>query len=111
MAHLLRAIGTLTLALPVILLPGCATAPAAATRAPERTGKPAPATNRPDQEPGAPASGKAGMPNLTPFWKSLFSASRYPGLRYEKVRRATMGPATAPASSTQVQAALKTHVR
>ena len=170
MAPLLRAIGTLTLALPVILLPGCATsgceewgtrvesvkvcgprntnctfqdqpvqycvrkpgeraAPAAApggkesgasalqpkegreTRAPAKTGKPAPATNRPEQERQAPASGKIGMPNLTPFWQSLFSASRYPGLRYGKVRRATMGPATAPASSTQVQAALKTHVR
>ena len=170
MAPLLRAIGTLTLALPVILLPGCATsgceewgtrvesvkvcgprntnctfqdqpvqycvrkpgeraAPAAApggkepgasalqrkegreTRAPAKTGKPAPAANRPEQEPGAPASGKTGMPNLTPFWQSLFSASRYPGLRYGKVGRATMGPATAPASSTQVQAALKTHVR
>ncbi len=170
MARLLRAIGTLTLALPAILLSGCAStgceewgtrvesvkvcgpkntnctfqdqpvqycvrktgeraAPAAApggkepgasalqpkegrgTRAPAKTGKPAPATNRPEQEPGAPASGKIGMPNLTPFWQSLFSASRYPGLRYGKVRRATMGPATAPASSTQVQAALKTHVR
>jgi len=166
----LRAIGTLTLALPVILLTGCATSgceewgtrvesvkvcgpkatnctfqdqpvqycvrktgeragPAAApggkgpgasalqpkegreTRAPAKTGKPAPATNRPEQERGAPASGKIAMPNLTPFWQSLFSASRYPGLRYGKVRRATMGPAIAPASSTQVQAALKTHVR
>src|SRR5712691_7645835 len=130
MARLLRAIGTLTLALPAILLSGCAStgceewgtrvesvkvcgpkntnctfqdqpvqycvrktgeraAPAAATRAPEKVGKPAPATNRPEQEPGAPASGKIGMLNLTPFWQSLFSASRYPGLRYGKVRRAT----------------------
>ncbi len=170
MARLLRAIGTLTLALPAILLSGCAStgceewgtrvesvkvcgpkntnctfqdqpvqycarksgeraAPAAApggkepgasalqrkegreTRAPAKTGKPAPATNRPEQEPGAPASGKIGMPNLTPFWQSLFSASRYPGLRYGKVKKTTMSPATTPASSTQVQAALKTHVR
>ena len=174
MAPLLRAIGTLTLALPVILLPGCATsgceewgtrvesvkvcgpkntncifqdqpvqycirktgeraAPAAATRAPGKVGKPAPAANRhePEREARAPKKiagaepaakqpkedrraqtlDKTGMPNLTPFWQSLFSASRYPGLRYGKVRRATMGPATAPASSTQVQAALKTHVR
>src|SRR6266568_3784909 len=170
MARLLRAIGTLALALPAILLSGCASTgceewgtrvdsvkvcgpkntnctfqdqpvqycvrktgeragPAAApggkgpgasalqpkegreTRAPAKTGKPAPATNRPEQERQAPASGKIGMPNLTPLWQSLFSASRYPGLRYGKVRRATMGPAIAPASSTQVQAALKTHVR
>ena len=170
MARLLRAIGTLTLALPAILLSGCAStgceewgtrvesvkvcgpkntncifqdqpvqycvrkpgeraAPAAApggkkpgasalqpkegreTRASAKIGKPASATNRPEQEPGAPASGKIGMPNLTPFWQSLFSASRYPGLRYDKVKKATMGPTTAPASSTQVQAALKTHVR
>src|SRR6266699_496604 len=169
MARLLRAIGTLTLALPAILLSGCAStgceewgtrvesvkvcgpkntnctfqdqavqycarksgeraAPAAAaggkepgasalqpkgreTRAPAKTGKPAPATNRPEQERGAPASGKIAMPNLTPFWQSLFSASRYPGLRYGKVKKTTMSPATTPASSTQVQAALKTHVR
>jgi hypothetical protein len=51
------------------------------------------------------------MPNLTPFWQSLFSASRYPGLRYGKVKKATMSPATTPASSTQVEAALKTRVR
>ncbi len=170
----LRAIGTLTLALPVILLTGCATsgceewgtrvesvkvcgpkatnctfqdqpvqycvrksgeraAPAAATRAPGKVGKPAPAANRPEPEREArapkkiagaePAAkqpkedrraqtlDKTGMPNLTPFWQSLFSASRYPGLRYDKVKKATMRPATAPASSTQVQAALKTHVR
>jgi len=170
----LRAIGTLTLALPAILLSGCASigceewgtrvesvkvcgpkntnctfqdqpvqyciresgeraAPAAATRAPEKVGKPAPAANRPEQERGAPASekigradpapyqpredrpaqtrDKTGMPNLTPLWQSLFSASRYPGLRYDKVKKATMGPTTVPASSTQVRAALKTHVR
>ena len=168
MAPLLRAIGTL--AMPAILLPGCAgtgceewgtrvesvkvcgpknsnctfqdqpvqycirksgerAAPAAApggrepgasapqpkqgleTRAPETTGKPAPAPNRPGQEPAAPASGKTGVPNLTPFWQSLFSASRYPGLRYGKVKKTTMSPATAPASSTQVQAALRTNIR
>ncbi len=174
MARLLRAIGTLTLALPAILLAGCATngceewgtrvesvkvcgpkntncifqdqpvqycirktgeraAPAAATRAPGKVGKPAPAANRPEPEREArapkkiagaePAAkqpkedrraqtlDKTGMPNLTLFWQSLFSASRYPGLRYEKVRKVAMSPATAPASSTQVQTALKTHVR
>lgn len=168
----LRAIGTLTLMLPAILLSGCAgtgceewgtrvesvkvcnskgtnctfedqpvqycarkpgerAAPAAArggkepgaTRAPEKTAKAAPAPDRPEQERGAPAPKqpkedrraqtlyKTGMPNLTPFWQTLFSASRYPGLRYGKVRKATMSPATSPASSTQVEAALKTHVR
>src|SRR5712692_7342387 len=192
MVRLPRAIGTLTLVLPAILLSGCASsgceewgtrvesvkvcgpkntnctfqdqpvqycvrkigeraAPAAApggkepgasalqpkegreTRAPAKTGKPAPATNRSRQEREALASekiGKAnpalyqpkedrraqtrdktGMPNLTPFWHSLFSASRYPGLRYGKVKKATMGPATTPASSTQVQVALKANVR
>jgi hypothetical protein len=186
MAPLLRAAGTAALALPAILLSGCATstgceewgtrvesvkvcidpkgmnctyqdrpvqycvrkageraAPAAAAggkepasgkaRAPEKTAKPAPAPNRPEQERKAPASksiakadpapkqpkenrqaqtlDKTGMPNLTPFWQSLFSASRYPGLRYGKVKKVTMSPATAPASSTQVEAALKTHAR
>lgn len=166
----LRAIGTLTLALPAILLSGCAStgceewgtrvesvkvcgrkatnctfqdqpvqycirksgeraAPAAApggkepgasalqpkkgreTRAPEKTGRADPAQYQPREDRPAQTRDKTGMPNLTPFWQSLFSASRYPGLRYDKVKKATMGPATAPASSTQVQAALKTHVR
>jgi hypothetical protein len=184
MAPLLRAIGTLTLALPAILLSGCASTPceewgtrvesvrvcgpkgmnctyqdqpvrycarksseraapggkepgASAlrpkegpeTRAPEKIAKPAPVPNRPEQERAAPApkkTGKAdpaprqpkaqtldksGMPNLTPFWQSLFSASRYPGLRYGKVKKATMNPATAPATSPRVEAALKTRVR
>lgn len=192
MAHLLRAIGILTLALPAILLSGCAStgceewatrvesvkvcvdpkgtnctfhdqpvqycvrrsgeraAPAAApgkgagasalqpkegrgTGAPEKIAKPAPAPNRPEQEREAPAPkkiakadpaskqpkadqraqtlDKTGMPNLTPFWRSLFSASRYPGLRYGKVKRVTMSPETAPASSARVEAALKTNVR
>ena len=174
MAALLRAIGTQTLALPAILLWGCASTPceewvtrmesvrvcgpkgtnctvniepirycvrtsggrvtpAAApggkdtvafavpeTQAPEKTAKPAPAP----QERAAPApkkTGKAdpkaqtldksGMPNLTPFWQSLFSASRYPGLRYGQVKRATTSPTITPASSARVEAALKTHVR
>jgi hypothetical protein len=94
-------------------------------RAPEKTAKPAPAA-KPEPEQAAPApkkiaraepaakpkeDRKTGTPNLTAFWRSLFSASRYPGLRYGKVNRVTMDPATTPASSTQVQAALKTHVR
>lgn len=188
MAAPLRAIGTLTLALPAILLSGCAStpceewgtrvesvrvcpprgmnctyqdqpvqycvrksgeraAPAALpggkepgasalrpkegreTRAPEKITKPAPVQNRPEQEREAPAPkktakadpaprqpkaqtlDKTGMPNLTPFWQSLFSASRYPGLQYGKVKRTTMSPATTPASSARVEAALKTHVR
>ncbi len=184
MAPLLRAIGTLTLALPAILLSGCAgtpceewgtrvesvrvcgpkgmnctyqdqpvrycaresserTAPSGKepgasalrpkegpeTRAPEKIAKPAPVPNRIEQERAAPApkkTGKAdpaprepkaqtldksGMPNLTPFWQSLFSASRYPGLRYGKVKKAAMSPAATPASSPRVEAALKTRVR
>lgn len=187
----MRAIGTLTLALPAILLSGCAgtgceewgtrvesvkvcgpkntnctfqdqpvrycarksgerAAPAAApggkergasapqpnegeaALAPEKSGKPAPAPDRPEQGRQTPApaktgtavptpqpkenrraqtGSKTGMPNLTPFWQSLFSASRYSGLRYGKVDKVTMNPAATPASSTQVQAALKTHVR
>ena len=163
-------IGVLTLALPAILLSGCATtgceewgtrvesvkvcvdpkgtnctvqdqpvqycvrrsgeraAPAAATR-----GKPAPATNRPEPEREATAPkkiagaepaaklpkedrraqslDKTGMPNLDRFWQSLFSASRYPGLRYEKVKKLTLSPSTAPANSPQIQAAIKTRVR
>jgi hypothetical protein len=188
MAHLPRAIGILTLALPAILLPGCAStgceewatrvesvkvcvdpkgmnctyqdrpvqycvrktgeraAPAAPgkgagasapqpkeARALEKTARAAPAPIRPEQERDAavpkkiakadPASkqpktdrraqtlDKTGTPNLTRFWRSLFSASRYPGLRYEKLKKATLSPATAPASSPQVEAALKTHAR
>src|SRR5258708_1923788 len=128
----LRAIGTLTLALPAILLSGCAStgceewgtrvesvkvcgpkatnctfqdqpvqycarksgeraAPASAlrakegreTRAPEKIGKPAPAPYQPREDRPAQTRDKTGMPNLTPFWQSLFSASRYPGLRYD----------------------------
>lgn len=176
MALPLRTIGALTLALPAILLAGCAStgceewgtrvesvkvcgpkntnctlqdqpvqycvrktgeraAPAAATgkspaapaqpkeaRAPEKTARAAPAPVRPEPEREAPAPkpkedrraqapDKNGMPNLTSFWQSLFSASRYPGLRYGKVKRVTMSPATTPASSAQVAAALKTHAR
>lgn len=179
MARLLRAIGTLTLALPAILLPGCAgtvceewgtrvesvrvcnpkgtncsfkeqsvqycarkseqRAASAAVPdgkepgASEKIGKPAPAPHRPEQERETPAPekigradpapyqpkeaqrtqtlDKIGMPNLTPFWRSLFSASRYSGLRYGDVKKVTTGPATTPASSTQVEAALKTYVR
>lgn len=180
MAALLRAIGILTLALPAILLSGCAgsscvewvtrmesvsvcgpkgtnctvhiepvqycvrtssgrVTPAAApggkeavafavpeTRAPEKTAKPAPAPEQKREAPAAKKTAKAdaaprqpkaqtldksGMPNLTPFWQSLFSAARYPGLRYGKVRKATMSPATTPASSPRVEAALKTRVR
>ena len=189
MATLLRAIGTLTLALPAVLLSGCAgtarsdceewgarvesvrvcnsrgmncsiqqqtveycartsrqraalagasggKAPDAArvqpkeaqlTQAPEKTVKPTPAPA--EQERAAPApkkTGKAdpaarppkaqtldksGMPNLTPFWQTLFSASRYPGLRYGKVQKATLSPAATPASSPGIEAALKTRVR
>jgi hypothetical protein len=108
-------------------------APAAAPPAPEKTREPAPAANRPEPEREAPvpkkiakadpaskqpkegrrapALNKSGMPNLTPFWRSLFSASRYPGLRYGKIKRVTMSAATAPASSAPVEAALKTYVR
>src|SRR5215472_10449037 len=57
------------------------------------------------------AADKTGMSNLTPFWQSLFSASRYPGLRYGKVKKVTMGPGTTPANSPQMHAAIKTHVR
>ncbi len=165
MAPLLRALGTLTLTLPAILLSGCAgtpceewgtrvesvkvcgpkgmnctfqdqpvqyclrksgerAAPAAALGG-EKIAKPAPAPNRPEQERQVQApkkTGKAdpgpqqirdktGMPNLTPFWQSLFSAARYPGLRYGKVKRASLSPATTPASSARVEAALKRHVR
>jgi hypothetical protein len=92
-------------------------------RAPEKTAKAAPAAIRPEQEREAPAPkqpkadrraqalDKSGMPNLTPFWRSLFSASRYSGLRYGKVKRVTTSPETTPASSARVEAALKTHVR
>lgn len=172
MAALLRAIGTLTLALPAILLPGCAGAPCEEwvtrmesirvcgpkgtncavrdepvqycvrkkgepaalrdgkepvdtalrakedpeTRAPEKIAKPAPAPE-PKREVPAPRQPKAqtldktGMPNLTHFWQSLFSAARYPGLRYGKLRKATMSPTTTPASSPGVEAALKARVR
>jgi len=78
--------------------------------APAKTAKAAP-TPQPKEDRRAQAPDKTGMPNLTPFWQSLFSAARYAGLRYGKVNRVTMNPATTPASSTQVQAALKTHVR
>jgi hypothetical protein len=164
MAPLLRAIGTLALALPAILLSGCAStsceewgtrvesvkvcgpkntnctfqdrpveycarksgeraAPVAApggkqpgasalqpkegreTRAPDR------ADPQQKEDRRAQTRDKTGMPNLAPFWRSLFSASRYPGLRYGKVKKATMGPTSTPASSTRVEAALKTHVR
>lgn len=99
----------------------------------EKTARPAPAPNRPEQEREAPAPkkiakaepaskqakadrrapalDKTGMPNLAPFWRSLFSASRYPGIRYGKVKKVTTGAASTPASSAQVEAALKTHVR
>ncbi|HUL94046.1 MAG TPA: hypothetical protein VLV56_17050 [Burkholderiales bacterium] len=172
-----RAIATLTVALPAILLAGCAgtgceewdtrvesvkvcnskglncsmqeqpvqycarktgerAAPAAArgkapaapaqpkeARAPEKTARAAPAPIRPEAEREAPAAkqpkedrraqarDKNGMPNLNPFWQSLFAASRYPGLRYGKLRRVAMSAATAPASSPQVEAALKSNVR
>jgi len=180
MAPLLRAIGTLTLALPAILLSGCASTPceewgtrvesvrvcgprgmnctyqdqpvrycvrksseraapgkepgAAAlrpkegpeTRAPEKIAKPAPVPNQEREAPAPKKTGKAdpaprqpktqtldksGMPNLTPFWQSLFSASRYSGLRYGQVKRAATSPTITPASSARVEAALKTHVR
>lgn len=183
MAAILRAIGTLTLVPPVILLSGCASTnceewgtrmesvkvcgpkgtnctfqdqpvqycvrksgeraapggkePGAAAlppkegrEAPEKAAKPALAPSRPQQERAVPAPkkiakadpaptlpkeaqarDKTGMPNLTPFWQSLFSASKYSGLRYGKVKRVTLNPAATPATSTQVQAALKTHVR
>jgi len=95
-------------------------APVAATR-----GKPAPPANRaePEREAAAPKKpagsastpkqplDKTGMPNLDPFWQSLLSASRYPGLRYGKVRKVTMSPSSAPASSPQVEAAIKTRAR
>jgi hypothetical protein len=91
-------------------------APAATTRAPEKVGKPAPAASRtePEREAAAPRAqplDKNGMPNLTPFWQSLFSASRYPGVRYGKVRKVALSPSTVPASSPQVQASIKTNVR
>ena len=182
MALLLRAIGTLTLALSAILLPGCASTPCEEwvtrvepirvcgpkgmnctvrnepvrycvrkkgepaalrdgkepvdtalrakedpeTRAPEKIAKPAAAPEPKREAPAPKTAGKAdpaprqpkaqaldktGMPNLTPFWQTLFSAARYPGLRYGRVRRATTSPATTPASSPGVEAALKTRVR
>lgn len=103
------------------------------TRAPDGIGKPDPTPYQPEQDRRTPAPekigiadptpyqpeadrrtqtlDKIGMPNLTPFWQSLFSASRYSGLPYGKVERVTMGPATTPASSPKIEAALKTHVR
>jgi hypothetical protein len=75
--------------------------------APKKTGKADPATRQPKTQ----ALDKTGMPNLTPFWQSLFSAARYSGLRYGKVKKATMSPTTTPASSPGVEAALKTRVR
>jgi len=168
MPRLLRATGTLALALPAILLSGCAgtgceewgtrveaatvcgpkgmnctvrdqpvqycvrrtgepAAPALASRekgpvpaapkqkegaearASEKAGKADTVPSRPQG--GQKAQNKTGAPNLTAFWQSLFSASRYPGLRYDKVRKVTTGPKTTPASSAQVEAAIKTHVR
>ena len=107
-------------------------APAAAAHAPEKIGKP-PAASRPEPEREATAPKKIavaepparqpkedrraqpldrnGMPNLNRFWHSLFSASRYPGLRYEKLRKVTLTASTVPASSPQVQAAIKADVR
>ena len=180
MATLLRAIGTLTLALPAVLLPGCASTPCEEwvtrvesirvcgpkgmnctiknepvqycvrnkgeraalpvgkepvvlrakedpeTRAPEKIAKPAPAPERKPEPPAPKKNGKpdpaprqpkaqtldkTGMPNLTAFWQSLSSAAKYPALRYGKVRKTTTGPATTPASSPGVEAALKTRVR
>jgi len=81
----------------------------AESRAPEKTGKADTVPSRPQG--GQKAQNKAGAPNLTAFWHSLFSASRYPGLRYDKLKRVTTGPKTTPASSAQVEAALKKHVR
>jgi hypothetical protein len=96
------------------------------TRAPEKIAKPAPAPEPKREAPAPKKTGKAdpatrqpktqtldktGMPNLTPFWQTLFSASRYPGLRYGKVNKATTSPATTPASSPGVEAAIKTRVR
>jgi len=92
-------------------------APAVAIRAPEKSGKPEPerdttaAKRIAAVEPAAKPLDKNGMPNLTPFWQSLFSASRYPGLRYEKLRKVILSPSTVPASSPQVQAAIKANVR
>src|SRR5215831_7889021 len=74
--------------------------------APEKIGKASPPKDKQPQ-----ATDKTGMPNLTPFWQSLFSASRYPGLRYGKVKKVAMGPGTTPANSPQMHAAIKTHVR
>jgi len=168
MPRLLRAIGTLALAPPAILLSGCAgtgceewgtrmeavtacgpkgtnctvrdqpvqycvrrtgepAAPALASggkgpvaaaprpkegaeaRASGKTGKADTLPSRPES--GQKARTKTGAPDLTAFWRALFSASRYPGLRYDKVKRVTTGPKTTPASSAQVEAAIKTHVR
>jgi hypothetical protein len=81
--------------------------PERAAPAPKKTAKADPAP----RQPKAQTLDKTGMPNLTPFWQSLFSAARYSGLRYGKVQKVTTGPATTPASSPGVEAALKTRVR
>ena len=81
--------------------------PERAAPAPKKTGKADPAP----RQPKAQTPDKTGMPNLTPFWQTLFSASRYPGLRYGKVQKANLSPAATPASSPGVEAALRTRVR
>lgn len=82
-----------------------------AAPAPKKIGAANPSPHQPGQARRTQTLDKTGMPNLTPFWRSLFSASRYSGLRYGKVERVTVDPATAPASSTQVEAAMRTQVR
>lgn len=104
-----------------------------AARAPERTAAPAPVPPRPEPRRAAPAPEKIAKPTATPasahakeapraqarstggpdldrFWRSLYSASRYAGLRYGPVREVIRDPSTMPASSTRVMAALRKHV-
>jgi hypothetical protein len=78
---------------------------------PQKIAKADPAPNQPEKDRQARTPDATGAPNLTLFWRSLFSASRYSGLRYGKFRKITLDPATAPASSPRVAAALKKHVR
>jgi hypothetical protein len=82
--------------------------PAESTGAPEDNG---PSVYGPQLAEDRRTREKIGVPDLTPFWQSLFSASRYPGLPYSKLEKITTGPTTTPANGHGIEAALEKHIR
>jgi len=85
-----------------------ARAPVPPEPAPKKIAKADPPPPPRKAEPPA-RTAKAG-PDLDRFWRSLYSASRVSGLRYGPVREVIRDPATMPASSARVVAALRKHV-